>query len=264
MTVLEELADSPVLTIPLPRFTEFKSKDDTKYAVSESDDDEILDSFVTSSFNRITLENITGVVDKLVKLSFKIRNPAIRLGFSTATSYKEIDPDTGVDLIQEFSSADHRHVAEFFANCRRLRGASSVSHIDEFLIQRLGKANTVRRQQFRKWRRHRIKLETTEKPKPQPNIVQALHDIDLAGSNPAQNGAQSIPTTATQAINIVPEFDDVASHISVSTEAPFKHFEGHEIIFPQLPETLTSQKEFECPFCCILCSGTCSTGMRWR
>ena len=269
-TVLAELRDIPYQTaIPDPPFSNFEPIDSATDTVNESDEDDVLDSFATSSFQQITLENVTSVIDKLVQLSFKLRSSATRLGFSLARDYEEIDPETGVDLFKEFKSADQRHVTEFFANCRRSRGVSSGYPSDNFLVQRLARANTARRQQFRKWRHHRLKLEIIEKPKPnvQADITQALRSIDLghpAGADAARDYARSIPTTATQTPNTAPNFDDTASHVSVSTQAPFRDPTASEIVFPSLPERLTFQKEFECPYCCILCSKSCSTGTRWR
>ena len=60
---------------------------------SEQDDSYL--SYQQDSISTIILENVRLIVDRLYKLSFKIRNPATRLGFSKARSYREIEAETG-------------------------------------------------------------------------------------------------------------------------------------------------------------------------
>ena len=73
-------------------------KDYGLYQASDesSEEEEALMSYKADSISTIVLENANSIIDRLYKLSFKIRNPATRLGFSRARSYCAIDGETGV------------------------------------------------------------------------------------------------------------------------------------------------------------------------
>ena len=75
-------------------------------------DSEDFESYLESSLAKTALENAEGVIDRLYRLAFKIRNPATRLGFSKAQNFQQIDPDTGVDLIEVFAAFDLQHVEQ--------------------------------------------------------------------------------------------------------------------------------------------------------
>ncbi|CAI7592043.1 unnamed protein product [Penicillium glandicola] len=75
----------------------------------EDSDEEDLSSYQMEAPTEALFLNIVSTVDKLYRLAFKIRNPAMRFGLSKATSYSEMDPDTGRDLIKEFAILDIRH-----------------------------------------------------------------------------------------------------------------------------------------------------------
>jgi hypothetical protein len=68
--------------------------DDSGEDYFESSDDE--------SITDLLLGSVSATIDKLYHLSFKIRNPAMRLGFPKPLKYHEIDPETGVNLINQF------------------------------------------------------------------------------------------------------------------------------------------------------------------
>ena len=144
------------------RDCEDQYKDDGDDALSASDEDEGFDTFETESIAQITLENLSGVIDKLYRLSFKIRNPATRIGFSKASHYREVDHETGVDLIQQFEAADHRHLNEVVASLRRVLSEECA---DDFLVRRLARANTLRRQQIKKWKNHSTKMKSNQTQK---------------------------------------------------------------------------------------------------
>ena len=223
-------------------------------------------SFATESLTQITIFSIKGVIDKLMSLSFQIRKPTMRFGFSSAKSYREIDPETGVDLIKEFSSADLQHVTEFIADCRKARDVPPENLTDQPLSQRLANANTARRQQLRKWRHHRIKMQTLNESTAtgKPTIDQPPLKLILEGGGRGQRNAISMPTTATEAPKIS-DVEEIKSHISISTVVRLSQDpQGHEINYPKLPGSFESRTEFECPYCCVLCPGRWSTGEAWR
>ena len=86
---------------------------------SDEDDDsisEILDEEEKEpqSYIDILLASVTKVIDQLYQLSTVVRNPAARLVSSKASLHKEIDADSGIDLIDAFSHSDHDYVLSVF------------------------------------------------------------------------------------------------------------------------------------------------------
>lgn len=80
----------------------------------EEEDDEL----EPQSYIDILLEVIVGLVNRLFKLSTKIRNTSTRLGFSRARYFQSIDEDTGVDLIKAFAHYDDDYVRSVFLQYR--------------------------------------------------------------------------------------------------------------------------------------------------
>lgn len=99
-------------------------------------------SYKADSISTIVLENAKLIIDRLYKLSFKIRNPATRLGFPRVRSYCAIDGETGVNLMKRYACFDLRHVAEIMAIYWRM---SPEERENRDLVLRLARANTNRR-----------------------------------------------------------------------------------------------------------------------
>ena len=134
--------------------------DEDQGSDGSSEDEEELMSYQEDSISTIALGNAKLIIDRLYKLSFKIRNPATRLGFSKARGFRKIDEETGVDVIDQYASFDLRHVTDIVAMYWR---RSQEEYENHYLVQRLAKANTHRRRQFGQWQRHRLSLERAEK-----------------------------------------------------------------------------------------------------
>ncbi len=213
--------------------------DEEKGSDESSEDEDELVSYQEESVSTIVLENARLIIDRLYKLSFKIRNPATRLGFSKARSYREIDEETGVDLMDWYATFDLQHVAEVLARYWRRPPEECESH---YLVKRLASANTHRRRQFGQWRKHKLKLENVEK---------VLSNFSLG----SERGALSLPSTATRLDEKDFRLSDIASAVSSTTNATsFTGDDENEINIPPLPEKFCSGKEFECPYCYVLCS----------
>ena len=229
---------------------------DKAYASDESSEDEdALTSYQEDPISTALLENARLIIDRLYRLSFKIRNPATRLGFSKARDYRAIDEETGVDVMQRYAYYDLRHVTEIMARYRQM---SPVECENLDLVRRLARANTNRRRQFGQWRRHRMKMESlgkvfVQETKGKYNTEAAPH---LSKSpRDSEKGALSLPSTATTFDENNIDLNDTASAISTSTYAViFTEDNDKDVSIPPLPEQLRTGKDFECPFCHVLCS----------
>ena len=233
----------------------------------DSEEDESFDSYQVQSLTEIAIQNMGDIVDRLYRLAFKIRSPATRLGFSKAEKYRDVDGDTNVDLIDTYATFDKNHVEEVFRHHRRTELKEVV---DDFLILRLAKANTRRRQQFGQWRRHKINLE---KVKQQASVLDSLDQVnskrvhigpsmDVAPMRDQLNPSQ--PSTATRVDHNKISLDDNASAISTSTYAIFSQEAERNLSIPRLPTNLKKKKEFECPYCHVLCSRRTLDAHAWE
>ena len=102
---------------------------------SESlDDDELFASYAVKSPLQVGLTRLESIIDRLYRLSFKIRNPATRIGFSKASAYRLVDKDTKVDLIDQYALHDQRYVEE---ESKRMTGLDYKDLESNFLVQRL-------------------------------------------------------------------------------------------------------------------------------
>lgn len=240
-----------------------------------------------SEFGTI-FNTITDIIDRLYKLATQIRNPKMRLATSKALTFKMVDEDTGIDLIQEFVQTDTRHIEELFWDHRKVdvkdpgripeerrdneRRPRELIEADNTIIARLVRANTRRRQQFGYWRRHRSKnaQETTRILKTRDRLVERSYGLTLLPQGkPAiseHTKTFSRPTTATYLhtpaeINI----SDDASTMSVRTVVPnARNIQDEQVDVPHPPESLKGTKHFQCPYCFTLCARSTLKGEAWR
>ena len=240
--------------------------DDKAYASDESsEDEETLMSYQEDPISTALLENAKLIIDRLYKLSFKIRNPATRLGFSKARDYRAIDEDTGVDVMRRYADYDLRHVTEVMARYRQMPPVECENHD---LVRRLARANTNRRQQFGQWRRHRMKMERVGKVfmpemERKDNIEEAPSLFKIPGGS--EKGALSLPSTATKLDENTIDLSDTASAISTSTYAVIITEDNNNgVNIPPLPEKLRTGNEFECPFCHVVCSRHVASKTLWE
>lgn len=215
------------------------------------------------------------VIDRLFRLSTKIRNPASRVGHSKAMMLKDIDRDTGVDLMEAHAIHDKLHIREVLTSLRN--GISlDVEQYGTFLIERLSSANKQRRQQFKYWKKHREKLarhEIKEEAIP-PTFRVFLEPLDAQSirehSEKGTHTHVSLPTTATALIQEHVDLDDTKSvgtsySIATSVFSNDTSIAGAErLILPPPPVHLLQGNHFECPYCFTLCPKRYLQTKFWR
>ncbi|KAI1533811.1 hypothetical protein A1F96_09053 [Pyrenophora tritici-repentis] len=106
---------------------------------------------------KVRFEDMIDIIDNLYKLSVRIRTPSIRSRSLKASSYMQKDPETGVDVLSMYAELDLKHVQELLSDLRRSFPNNEEMDKD-FLIVRLSKSITLRRRNFKYWKRHRDKL----------------------------------------------------------------------------------------------------------
>jgi hypothetical protein len=218
----------------------------------DSDDGDLVSSLPEDIVSEYLL-NISITIDRLYALSFKIRNPTMRTGLSRATTYTQTDPKTGIDLIDEFKKWDVRFVMDVFLDCSpRWKGIDLEQH---FLVARLAAANTHRRQQFKYWEKRKAKYEqghvlmTADEDTLGPQLDGHAQPTDTRISDPDQ---LSDPTTATY---ILPDMmSDDETVVSYESGVIVDDESLSDInVLPPAPDVSPGSKEFECPYCYIMC-----------
>ena len=153
-----------------------------------SDSEPSSDDGTVESDMDLLLDGVRDPIDRLYKLSTKIRNPSSRLGLSRAVNYQQVDEETGVDFLRAVEQADYDHIRSLFLQYQKARALqecdtveptkiadeeedpgdgvwepirtvlSQSRAVESFLIRRIARANVRRRQQFAYHKMHRDKL----------------------------------------------------------------------------------------------------------
>ena len=162
--------------------------DDDDPEAEESDSEFSGDDDTGESDLDLLLDSVRDPIDRLYKVSTKIRNPSSRLGSSRAANYQQIDEETGVDFLRAVEQADYDHIRSLFLQYQKARALqewdtvepskdadrggddeddvwepirtvlSQSGTADSFLIRRIARANVRRRQHFAYRKMHREKL----------------------------------------------------------------------------------------------------------
>ena len=230
--------------------------------IDESSGDEgSLDGFDDETTAKVAFSSVVDCIDRLFRLSMKVRNPTMRTGLSKGLSFRRIDDETGLDLFDRFADLkiDEGHIENLF----RAHYLGRIS----YLIARLTKANIQRRRQFAYWSQHRLKLgKFCEKV----NIIQGQRIQIPALVGVSAVSQYSKPTTATQLVHGKISLDDDAqsaiSTVSVNLPELTDSFCDFDT-FPDPPSNSGAQKdlkEFECPYCYTVCSYRLLNRRKWR
>ncbi|KFX93014.1 hypothetical protein V490_05038 [Pseudogymnoascus sp. VKM F-3557] len=224
---------------------------------------------------------LSNINDNLYRLSRSIRAPASHSRSLKALSHRPRDPETGVDLLEQFAVVDLAFTKDLYSQLRQnAQGQNEKCPIlddaDLVMIKRLARGVTRRRQQFLYWKKHREKLdffaekEISKIPKPAPTI-QLQGDAGLHASLPHAPKAPTetsrpkttlTETTATQFISPAPVHDGTQSVTSYATTA--RGLDGSRVEFPKLPKNIKEGKDFECPYCQMICPPHYQTARAWR
>jgi hypothetical protein len=166
LKLLEELSDNvneayavvsgarlPYEAQTKPEEPEPDGEDDGFFSADEDDEEE--DSGEHRCELTMRFEEIVDIIDNLYKLSVRIRTPTIRSRSLKAASYTPKDPDTGVDVLSTYAGYDLHHVQELLSHLR-LPHLAEDQHEQDFLTARLSAAVTLRRRQFKYWKRRKL------------------------------------------------------------------------------------------------------------
>lgn len=211
---------------------------------SDSDISDLVDDRFVAEFQselQQLLSNIDEVSTCLMRLSLAIRNPAPHDQFKSST---KID-------VSHFETYDIEHVRGKFPSA------------NEYLVQRLGKSISRRRQYLRYREEHRKKLvqgledeEVERQEKTEDGVVRLQIGLDDFRTEDIQSTvASSIPraaklSTSVEELENYEDFEESLSQTSYASSA----YDASKLRPPPLPEAGHDGEPFECPLCCRITS----------
>ncbi|CBF86722.1 hypothetical protein AN2377.2 [Aspergillus nidulans FGSC A4] len=226
--------------------------DDFDDLTLSDDESEDFSSYQEGSLPDQYLTNISTTVNRLYALSFRVRNPKMRTGLSKALSYKEVDSETGVDLMEAYMERDSRRLEELFRTWRVGDEAGP-----QFMVERLARANMNRRKQFRYWERRKIKYQYYH------NVATGCRWLrELETTSIQRNTRPSEPSTATSPNTSV--ILETESTVSTDTFVVTSGGTFDPLELPAPPVVDADSPEFECPYCFTICAEETARPHAWR
>ena len=230
---------------------------------------------------RMRFEEIVDIISNLYKLSVRIRTPTTRARSLRASSYNPKDAETGVNIMECYANHDVQHIRELLSQLRH--SSADAGDEDDFLVRRLSAAITLRRRQFKYWKRHREKLGTSTilEDIPRPILptfevnegVQRLDTLDVPLEVIPATGMVRTPSqktgktllSGTEATHYHQSLDEIIDAKSVTSYAvTVKDIHGKGVELPPPPKAANGEKDFECPYCYIICPARYGRGRAWR
>lgn len=252
----------------------------------------------------LLLDSVRDPIDRLYKLSTRIRNPSSRLGSSKALRHQQIDEHSGIDLFQAVEKFEYDYVSSLFLQYRKSKAFEEHQTVkppedkdkdnpdnvwepiwpvlsqyqtdllkgtESFLVRRIARANVRRRQQFAYWKKHRDKLTQhmrifTEHIQARKEVIPIPIAERQANKISIRMVAPAQSVTTASRLNI-PQLEgrDDRSTISVSEYAPSVWRPGKEVVdFPAPPKRRPGDKFFECPYCFTVCPTELLADKAWK
>jgi hypothetical protein len=245
---------------------------------SNDDDEEDEDERVPGQRHELSmrLSSIVDIIKKLYELGFKIRDPRLRPSSLKANLYREVDPDTGVDLFEAFAEFDRQHVCAFLNSVRQGRAPpAGVGTDSDGLEPRLASSITLRRKHFRYWEKHGKKLSLHSVPRIEPAKVTEPEQVPPASqgqreeisklSQPVGAGEQKTLMSMTEATKYHEVLDDrTESGTVISSTSTALDADGHGLELPNPPPEVLKGRDFVCPYCSVVCPAKYGRRKAWR
>ncbi|KAG8161163.1 hypothetical protein KVR01_009427 [Diaporthe batatas] len=275
-------------------------EDEAKNEGDDEDEDEDEEPWDTD----LLIDSVRDPINRLFKMSIKIRNPSTRLGSSRAANYRQVDEETGVDLLQAMKEFDLDYVKTVFLEYRKTKarrdsrpaqppGDPPGEHDDNvwepiktvlteererensgghsYLIDRIAQANVRRRQQFAYWAAHRHKLDKHTKAYQAQKGRFPVTERQTGGGlglELAQGPLPSISSATGLDMARLEISSDTRSNWALSEYAPStRRAADAPVDFPPAPKVsrkTQADKFFECPYCFFLCPKDILAEKAWK
>ena len=240
-------------------------------------------SDVDESMLALHFEDVIEAIDQLFSLASQIRSPTSRKLRTDIDLYREIGTDVKPTYIRIREAAELQGIEQIFRQTRKYsvepgdeNPDADLGHEDYFLIQRLQKANHIRRQQFEYWKRSKQKqVKATSRAEQNPDILIKgdTPKLRAQAEGPVQT-ALSVTQTSQQmsslpsSVPIVPRDlvlkDNVSTYSGASRGLTVHGPSGEILSWPKPPHPKEYRKDFECPYCFFICPSKYLSEVAWR
>lgn len=252
----------------------------------------------------LLVDSVRDPINRLFKMSTKIRNPSTRLGSSRAAKYRQVDEETGVELLQAMKEFDVDYVKSVFLEFQKTKarresriaqapGGPPEENDDEvwepiktvltqererestgahsYLIDRIAQANFRRRQQFAYWAAHRNKLDKHTKVYQAQKGRLPIVELHKGGGKQGLEPAEPLPSISSATGLDMARLEissDTRSDWALSEYAPStRQAIDTPVDFPpapKVPRKTQTDKFFECPYCFFLCPKDVLAEKAWK
>lgn len=223
------------------------------------------------------MDDLIGINDELIKIATQIRSRNLRRFRHKTHLHCEAEnsnPDTYTEVLRAFR---RRGIEQTLISARRrmmsidqAETSPVLRNCDEFLVDRLSKANDFRRQLFEHWR-----MQRSHSPREITDAAVAADTADvrlvtwdrkpLKTVQPDRETfrTMSMPSESVAAPDL--ELRSLRSARTNQSRALSVHApSGDPIIWPEVPSSVPNGKDFECPLCFFICPKEQRTGEPWR
>jgi hypothetical protein len=204
---------------------------------------------------------VSETLEELFRLSRAVRRSGILRRFVKIESYIEID-ESGVNLTEEFRRGVER-LLEF-----RLKDSAASQRLRECVVDTI----CLRQQHFAylqaKWAKGTVR-QTALNPAPvQPRsslgaTFSVRGSIKSSPRRTKKKEPVAVPTVMT-ATTARPERMKVARSLKSAVSADHEDVECSQEDLPSPPIIPPGAREYECPFCYVVCSSSEFSGERWK
>ena len=186
-------------------------------------------------------------------------------------------------MFEQYSHFDLLYTSELVRYLREpnVKPQENTEKGDDYLVQRLSKAITLRRRQFKYWKRHRDKLgviTTSEEPTehdraaPPPELhrhvsieAQAEDVVVTVTKAPTSEKVPKSLLSGTEVTHHHQSLDEIVDSQSVTSYATTtRDLSGRGVELPSPPRAADGERDFECPYCYIICPARYGRGRSWR
>ena len=226
-----------------------------------NDEDE---SMVTLHF-----EDVTEAINQLYNLASQIRSPKIRKYRTDVDLFKEVDDEIKSEYIKMRRRAELQGIEQILLQSRKLLIRSQTEETDlvlteedQYLIQRLQKANHARRQQFEYWRRSK-KRSIRAAFKAIEAMPISIHCDTLSFAQPSEVTRSLLSSAPALSKKFVLEHKG-STYTGTSRGLTLHGPSGEKVNWPKPPVAGPRGEDFECPFCFYFCGPKYSEDAAWR
>ena len=227
------------------------------------------------SMLKLHFEDVTEAINQLYNLASQIRSPRIRKYRTDIDLFKDVDDAIKSEYVKARTKAEMQGIEQMLLQSRRSLLAPQIGETDlslmqsdQYLVQRLQKANHTRRQQFDYWRKTKKRWVRAAPKVPEPMSILIPGDVQQRHDTPILVQSSEFTRSLLSSAHALPKDFVLKSQKSTYTETSrglsVHGPSGEKVIWPKPPVAVPRAEDFECPFCFYFCDPRYSEDTAWR